>query len=1122
MVAKETLGFAGKRPFSALLLALVGAIAPAIFGQSLTTGDIAGTVRDPTGAVIPDVTAYLNSLDTGAARTVETGPSGDYRFRLLPPGHYQITVEKVGFARMGRPVEVAVGTIVTADFTLVLGSAIQKVDVSPLSPMLNSEPSINTNFTPQQLQEVPVPGGDITAIAFTAPGVVVNVTGGFGNFTLNGLPANSNLFTINGENNMDPYGNLNKSGPSNLTIGKNELQEAAVVANPYSGQYGQLAGAQVVYSTLSGTNQFHGNAIYSWNGRYMNSNDWFNNLNGVHRPFSNANQWAARIGGPIRKDKTFFFVDTEGLRFILPTVFSVTTPAPAFASAVLNNVQAKQPAEAAAYQKLFALWANAPGSDRAAPLTNNAACKSLTLAGFNPAEQPCAHHFQNSLNAVGNEWSLAFRIDQRIGDNDSTFFRYKADHGLQPSYLDPISANFDALSSQPSYDIQFSETHIFGPRSTNNFISALSHYVKQSQQNAPLVASTFPYGITNSSPVPFTSFNRQFIFPEGRNITQYQLIDDITLNHGRHNLKYGFNFRRYDFSDHNFLYNSPQVAFGGSSAGLQRFVDGLAFSYTKALNFASDVPIAMWGLGLYAEDQWNPVSNLKITLALRAERNSNPVCQFNCFANLIRPAYALPSFTNPNPAAVPYSSDIASNLHQAYQGVDALLWSPRAGFSWSPGVAHKTVVSGGFLIVYDSPGVGRVDYLLGNPPVAVHPLVQPAAGTLPFDPAGAPAIWQASVNAFSINKSLSQISSALTALGATFAPPSLVAIIGTMHAPEWREWNVQVQRQLGNNMVLAVNYAGNAGRRIPYKNAWANAYDQHGLYPGVPGIPAMRPVPNYGTVTQVQNGAISNYNGMSVSLMKRFTQFFSAHFSYTWSHSLDEVSNGGLLNYGDSILGEINPLSLRANNYGNADYDIRHNLSGDFVFSPRFQVNHAAMKHLVNGWQISGKVFWRSGLPFSVFDGYSGLGNGGGAVLATPLGQGWGQTECGASAAVGGQAIPCITLVGHYLDSNGPNFDHYAMWSPQTRNQLRGPNFSDLDLSLYKNFSLTERVAAAVGITAFNALNHPNFDLPDSNISSATFGQIRTTAHSPLSPYGASLGFDSSVRVAQLTAKITF
>ena len=190
-------------------------------------------------------------------------------------------------------------------------------------------------------------------VAQTSPGITMNTGQGYGNFSSYGLPSTSNLFTINGENDMDPYLNLNNSGATNLTLGKNDIQEATVVNNAYSGQYGQQAGAQVSYVTKSGSNQFHGNAEYWWTGRAMDANDWFNNLNGTSRPFANNNEWAASFGGPIKKDKTFFFVDTEGLRYIVPSTTPVFAPTPNFMAATLANLSQVAPNEVAALSAVF-------------------------------------------------------------------------------------------------------------------------------------------------------------------------------------------------------------------------------------------------------------------------------------------------------------------------------------------------------------------------------------------------------------------------------------------------------------------------------------------------------------------------------------------------------------------------------------------------------------------------------------------------------------------------------------------------------------------------------------------------------------------------------------------------
>ncbi len=242
-----------------------------VFGQGLTSGSISGAVSDPSGAAISGASVDILSLETGAKQSTTTNPAGEFHFALLRPGRYTVSAVTAGFEKSQRNVEVSIGGDVNASFTLTIGQTTQTVEVTEAAPLVSGEASNNTTFSAAQVAQLPSAGGDITNIAFTAPGVIVNGTGGYGNFTMNGLPATSNLFTINGENDMDPYFNINNSGASNLTLGQNEIQEATVVANAYSGQYGQLSGAQVTYITKSGTNQFHGNTTYFSNGRYLTS-----------------------------------------------------------------------------------------------------------------------------------------------------------------------------------------------------------------------------------------------------------------------------------------------------------------------------------------------------------------------------------------------------------------------------------------------------------------------------------------------------------------------------------------------------------------------------------------------------------------------------------------------------------------------------------------------------------------------------------------------------------------------------------------------------------------------------------------------------------------------------------
>jgi Carboxypeptidase regulatory-like domain len=1136
-----------------LMLVLAGYAA----GQSLTLGSIAGRVTDPAGAVIPNAAVGLKSLDTGETQTTNTNGEGAYRFNLLKPGRYEISTSVAGFAKTVQATTVAVGQTTQVDVALEISKSAETIEVSGAAPLISTEPGAATSYTPEEVALLPAAGGDITTLAFTAPGVVVAQGAGYGNFTVNGLPGTSNLYTVNGENDMDPYFNINNSGAVNLTLGSNELQEATIVTNPYSGEYGQLSGAQINYVTKSGTNTFHGNAQWYWNGREMNSNDFFSNATQTPRPFSNANQWAASVGGPVFKDHTWFFVDTEGLRFILPNVYTVHVPTPAFAAAVLANVTALNPNELPAYQNMFNVYAKGAAGKVATADPASGECSTISLPGFTTGS-PCRETFTSTPTSFAKEWILAGRIDQKLTSKDDLFFRFKIDHGLQPTYIDPLLSAFDANSNQPAWDYQVNWRHVFSSNVTNAFTPTLSHYVAQFTQDAAAAHAAFPYGgVRFGGTVGLSNVDGVArSFPQGRNITQYQFIDDLSWIRGAHSLKFGANFRRYDVSDHNFFYINPTTQFSdlsaGPTTGLQAFANGVANAYYQQNSISTDVPIALWGVGFYAEDTWKVKSNFSLTGALRFEKNANPVCQRSCFVNYNT---SFPNLTSvqagyAGAGDVPYSSDLRTGLSKAYPGVDAINVSPRLSFSWAPGTSshfpyfrggNKTVISGGVGVFYDNPAAGLVDNLLGNPPASVFFFISPldanfnTTGILPFDatnPASGPNAFKAASAAFTINKSYNQLSNILNPIIGFNPPIGISAIEGTIHSPQVQEWNLKIDQEISRSTAISVNYVGNHSIHGLYSNSWWNAVSSGTAYSNIAGIQTQS-YPNYGGVTTTQSGAVANYNGVTFSIREQYHSWIMAHINYTYSHALDEVSNGGLFPIGNStgagyapggnILTQINPTSLRANNYGNADYDIRNLFNADYVITPPAHFQNKFAKAALGGWQWSGKVFVRSGLPFSVIDenAAGAIAQGGTDVtVAQQISAGQAGT-CGAAAAyTNTNLVPCVNASA-FVDSSGTGFA-FSKFPTQTRNQFRAAHYVDFDMGLYKTFAIKERFNFGLGATAFNVFNHPNFNLPDGGLGDPTFGQVTSMQGVPSSPYGNFLGFDSSVRVVQLSLKLTF
>src|SRR5579864_2998480 len=787
------------------------------FGQSLTSGGVTGTVTDPSGAAVPNATVTLKNNDTGAAASVTSNDTGAYRFALLNPGSYTVSVAAPGFSGVHQNVSVAVGQSSTVNVKLEVAASATTVEVTAQGGVLQTDNgNVSSTISPEIVENMPNPGNDLSYYVQTAPGATMNTQGGYGNSATYGISATSNLFTVDGMNENDPFLNLNNSGATNLLLGANDVQTATVVNNGYSGEYGTLAGANVNFVTKSGTNKVHGNAEYLWNGRVLNANDWFNNNTGTPRAFDNANQWAASVGGPIVKDKTFFFVDTEGLRLLIPTSTPVNIPSPQFQTAALATIPGS---ETTFYNNLFSLYNNAPGASRATNSLPSGGCDgTVTLAGG----APCALKFQSNINNLTTEWLMTARVDQNIGNRDRFFIHFRSDHGLQATITDPLNSALNAQSVQPQYEGQIQETHQIGANSVNQFILAGSWYsaVFGPPNMAKALALT-PYQLDFSGgffATPGSAFYGTW--PQGRNVTQYQISDDYAWQKGAHSMKFGVNFRRNDLTDYTpggFFATIPLALFSAESS----FYNGTTDVFEKSFSTRPTQPLALYSLGLYAQDQWAVRQNLKITLSLRAQHNSNPVCQTNCFARLAD------SFLNashdPNQ---PYNQAIRTGLHQALPDYQSISWEPRLGFAWQP-FGGNTVIRGGFGLFSDV-FPGTVATLFDtNPPLKTSFITSGALA--PTDPASAEtaanASDQAFISGFNSGLTFGQIQSAVPG----FSPPTFTTSARNIRYPKYEEWNFEVQQAIGTKNSFTLNYVGNHGYDLSAENAGYNAYCDPGL-----------------------------------------------------------------------------------------------------------------------------------------------------------------------------------------------------------------------------------------------------------------------------------------------------
>jgi hypothetical protein len=1104
--------------FFAALLLLPG-IAMA---QSEVTGGINGTVTDPSGAVIAGASVTLSSTATGTTVTTETGSTGGYTFGLVKPGTYTLTVSKSGFKQTTQAVNVELGQTLMYNAKLELGSGSITVEVTGQGALLQTEnANISTSIETAAIENLPNPGGDLSNIAQTAPGVTMNTAGsGYGNFSAFGLPGTANLFTINGNDYNDPFLNLNNSGASNLLLGSNEIQEVAVISNAYTGQYGRQAGAQIDYATKSGGNAFHGDAVYYYNSGDMNAGDYFNGF--THEI---NNQWAAGMGGPIIKDKVFFYANTEGLRYSLGAGGDTGYPTTAFQNFVLANVATLPTASTALpfYQNMFNLYNGSPFAAAANANPAAGSCGSLNGFGINQGGMTDAcvgNVFQTQPNG-NKEWLVSGRVDWEINENNKLFGRTKFDRGTQPTYTDPINSVFNIHSIQPQDEGQLNYTHVFSPNVVNNAVGSILYYSAIFQSpNLSAATAAFP-GLFFLTDVGIASlgegsgFDPAFsLFPQGRNVTQWGVIDDLSITKGNHSFKMGINFRRDDVSDYT------------ASEGLLPAVGINAFDFANDVlnpdpaNPAGDnlgqqfavsgrQPIAFYSFGLYFQDEFRVSSRLKLTLALRADRNSSGVCQSNCGS-----APIVPFAEMSHDSALPFDTITNPGSHSILPGVEKVVFQPRFGLAWTP-FGDKTVIRAGigqFSDLY--PGTILDRFTTNFPQVTAFNYNSSGSNFAFTDPGSAANGVISCNNAFqSIYHSGGTLADFNTTPGCAGQVPGLNDV-GKLLNPKYTEWNVEVQRTIGRTTVVSVNYVGNRGYDGLLTDPFSNVFSPTAFG----NLPVTQPDMRVANVSTLTNNGYSNYNGVTFSIQQNNWHGFMGRFNYTYSHALDLVSNGGVLPYQitfsqTSIESQINPNCLRCANYSNADYDLRHNITGNYLYQIPFHSENRLVDAALGGWIISGTLYYHSGFPFSLID------------------SGTFDTQLANTNGIAGTFLAQpIVPVPHSCTSPGVQCYTASDFNPAPtgfgntkRNSYLGPNYFNTDFSLRKNFRLTERMGLQLGANAYNVLNHPNFQGPvNATANGSLFGQIVQTTSPPTTPYGAFAGSLASARILQVIAKFTF
>jgi len=1131
------------------VLMIAASIFPArVFGQGETTSAIVGEVTDSTGAVVPGASITITNQETGLKRNATTDDEGRFNFPQLKPGTYSVKVEAQGFqTKQSDNVVSSLGEKQTANFTLNVAQSNQSVEVSGEAPLINPEnANTTTTFSEKALKNLPNPGGDLTYPLQFAAGAIINTAGnsndfvgssnGYGNVEFNGLPALSNGYIVDGLETNDPLTNLNSGLATNLVLGLNSISEVTVNTLSYSVDQGRYGAAQVNYVTKSGANQFHGNLYELWSGSVMSAEDYFlSETPGLHKPRSNVNHFGGSLGGPIVHDKLFFFFDSEWVRIALPIFTTATLPSAAFQQYVLNQLSASSSPQYSFYKNMFSLYGDTAGTPLAV-----SGCPLGNGGSFGDGDG-CANRRGVSHSSDDSEQVQTARIDYNINANNTAWFRFQSDTGLQAAWTDPINPVFNAVSPQPLYSFASGYTHVFSQNVVNYFNPAFSWYESLfAPANLQKTLAAFPIVLQGlGASAPFTTLGGlDNTWLQGRRATRFFINDNLAWSHGAHEFRFGTNTRILRLNDYDFGEGTvPLVQY----TTLQQFINGVASTATQSFPTSANEPFNFLNLDFYAQDTWKLTPKLTWTIGIRDTYNSNPLNPHNQIGRLSGSFDSISHDVNQ-----PLNAVIQTHLGNLFSSTPVAILQPRTAIAWQ--LEPKTVLRSGFGIFSDIMPGSIADVVGTNPPydkTFQGGLLGTVGGT-----AIAPGVPNSAVDAtvaanqrFGAGFQQGQLSCASSlANAATCLPPVAITAVpsGELHAPYFMEWSLGIEHQFGTTASVKAQYVGTRAVNQPYQTQ-VNGYQTvcQGCFAP---FPYLQPTdPRFAAVTQFSTGANSHYNGLQLTAMKRLGHGLQGQINYTWSHCMDEVSNGGFLQFAAGGILSPLPGELRRD-YGPCDYDIRQNLNAQYVYQLPVKVRSQWLGHLVNDWQISGTLFWHSGVPFSVLSTpYSANGNGivqasGPQFASVVPGVDPYCRHCNLASTQPGtvQWLNPDAFISAVDPSTGAcvGGDSAAncQFGTSGRNQFRGPGFFWSDMYLTKHIPLTDKVTMRLDAQFFNIFNHPNFGLPSNVLAGVPgkpstqtgFGALTYTTSPPTGLLGVGLGGDSSPRMIALQVRLEF
>jgi hypothetical protein len=1027
------------------------------------TASILGTVTDTSGAAVGEAIVKATNAGTGISRATLSDTQGRYRISDLATGDYNVETAKPGFETvLHKGVTLTVGSDLVVDTSLPVGQTQQTVNVEADVSQVETTSSAITSLVDQtQMRELPLNGRDYAQLISLAPGVIalpnLQTNTLFGNqpdFAVSGMRPIGALFLLDGTDTTGYFQHGGGSGALGTSLGVDAIDQFQTLTNTYSAEYGG-AGAVINSSTKSGTNTFHGSAYEFIRNSAIESRNFFD---GASVPPYRQNQFGTTAGGPIKKDKAFFFVNYEGFR----------------ASRTLSNVATVPDAQAHNFMMPNASGVYVPVAQSTNQATASAISQVLALYPVATTEifskgLPTGTGFYTELNqTISYENYLIGRFDYTFSDKDAFFFRY---------VLDRASRNVDSLlHTHPELDLTrdnyatVEERHIFSPTLINlarfsfvrnnedgqfpKIIPVLQFYPGEGRQDGTLSIGSNISALT-SGPAFYVIPNK---FTEG---------DDLIWTRGAHNIKAGASVERRQEN----AWNPGGIMGAWTFASLTSFLQGVPLSVSGApsdLQFPGLDPVKDWrelNFGFYIQDDWKATKRLTVNLGLRYEPTINPN-----FA-LHQPEVLL---------NVPYSNNwvTVSNAHST--NISLKNWDPRVGLAWDPFADHKTSIRAGF-------GIFHALVFASETPIYQQP---------PY---------------FRVNQTAAQgavfpiMFSNIPANGATIPTNGTLSCTVCSYYDQTRtptvyQYNLSIQRELTPSTVLTVTGVGSHGNflmmshdfnyAVPFTGADGNPVFGTLVNGNIVANPRLNPTWNALTL---QNGqASSHYEGLQVGVNRKLSKGFQMQFSYSFSKSMDDASSG-IGGFGDS--GGTNPTNLRAD-YGLSNFNRTNNLRVSWVYRLPLHSGNALLNGALSNWQLSGIYSYNSGQPFSPSVGFASTGTG--AYTPRP------------NDIAGCNLYPTIQTRLDWFNTACFTAPPIGEFGNAGRDILIGPNFWDMDSSLAKEARIkkfSELFIIQFRAEFFNILNHPAFGNPSNSLfnqgTNGTFvpnpgvNQITSTVSNP-------------------------